>query len=321
MDRDHRWDRTKSAFDAMVSGIGAKSSHPIEAINKAYEKGITDEFIPATVIGSYSGMEEGDAVMCLNFRADRARQILAAIGDPEFDAFDTSTLPQLSLISGFTEYSKAHSNYMDTVFPECYISNTLGSWVASKGLRQFRIAETEKYPHVTFFLNGGIECPAEGECRCLVASPKVSTYDLKPEMSSAEVTSHLCSAIRSRNYALIVVNFANPDMVGHTGDLKAAIKAVEATDRSLGMTINAVTDVSGTMIVCSDHGNCETMVDLSTGGPHTTHTTNAVPVILVNGFKNMRLTSGRLADLAPTLLELMQLDKPLEMTGESLIIK
>lgn len=319
MDRDNRWERVETAYAALVRAEGETAQTPADVVQMAYTQDISDEFIPATVLDGYTGMADGDGLMFLNFRADRARQILSAMGDPDFDGFDTGPRPKFATMSGFTEYSKRHSSYMDVVFPEEDIHNTLGAWVASKGLRQFRIAETEKYPHVTFFLNGGVETPAAGEDRYLAPSPKVATYDLQPEMSAPEVTTHLVAAIRSGDYALIVVNFANPDMVGHTGDLVAAIKAVEATDAGLGAAAQAVRDVGGAMIMCADHGNCETMIDPETGGAHTAHTTNPVPVALINGPEGATLVPGRLADLAPTVLSLMGLDQPPEMTGTSLI--
>jgi 2,3-bisphosphoglycerate-independent phosphoglycerate mutase len=216
------------------------------------------------------------------------------------------------------DYSTAHNAYMTTAYPKTQVINTLGSWVAARGLRQFRLAETEKYPHVTFFLNGGKEVPEPGEDRYMAQSPKVATYDLQPEMSSVEVTDHFVAAIGA-GYDLIVVNYANPDMVGHTGILPAAIAAVEAVDRGLARVLTALTAAGGAMVVCADHGNCETMIDPVTGGPHTSHTTNPVPVILVGGPAGARLRNGRLADLAPTLLDLMGLPKPPEMTGVSLI--
>jgi 2,3-bisphosphoglycerate-independent phosphoglycerate mutase len=217
------------------------------------------------------------------------------------------------------EFSGALNRFLDVVFPSEDIVNTLGAWVAGKGLKQFRIAETEKYPHVTFFLNGGVEEPAPGEARYMAPSPKVRTYDLQPEMSAAEVTEHLTAAILSKDYALIVVNFANPDRVGHTGILEAAIKAVETVDRGLGETLAAVDEAGGAMLVTADHGNCEVMIDPETGGPHTAHTLNPVPVVLVGGPPGARLHDGRLSDLAPTLLALMGLDQPPEMGGHSLI--
>lgn len=317
MDRDNRWDRVKTAFDAMVTGQGAIADSANAAIKAAYDAGTTDEFIPATVIGDYAGLAEGDGFFCLNFRSDRAREILAAIADPEFAGFERRK-PELDACLGMVSYSDKHDAWFDTVFPKRDIQNTLGAWVAKHGLRQYRLAETEKYPHVTFFLNGGVETPENGEDRYVAPSPKVATYDLQPEMSAGEVTTHFVKAIED-GYDLIVTNYANPDMVGHTGDLEAAIKACEAVDQGLGAVLTALDKAGGAMIVTADHGNCETMVDPVTGGPHTAHTTNPVPVALVGGPDGANLRNGRLADLAPTILDLMGLDLPPEMTGQSLI--
>jgi len=264
-------------------------------------------------------MKDGDGVLCLNFRADRARELMAALGAPDFDSFDVSSRPDLAAMAGFASYSDEHDKYMDVLFPKENIVNTLGHWVAQRGLRQFRLAETEKYPHVTFFLNGGEETPEQGEDRMMPNSPKVATYDQAPEMSAAEVTARFVKAIEE-GYDLIVTNYANPDMVGHTGDLNAAIMAVEAVDRGLGQVVEALEKAGGAMIVTADHGNCETMVDPETGKPHTAHTTNPVPVILFGGPEGATLRDGgRLADLAPTLLALMGLEQPPEMTGISLL--
>jgi 2,3-bisphosphoglycerate-independent phosphoglycerate mutase len=317
MDRDNRWDRVEAAYDAMVHGRGRQ----VDTVANVIAKGEGDEFILPSVLPDYDGMADGDGVLCLNFRADRAREIMAAIGDPDFDAFDISGRPTLAAMAGFASYSSRHDTYMDVLFPKENITNTLGHWVATHGKTQFRLAETEKYPHVTFFLNGGRETPETGEDRKMPKSPKVATYDLQPEMSSAEVTQSLIAAIKAR-YDLIVVNFANPDMVGHTGDLAAAIAACEAVDHGLGQVVDALEQAGGAMIVTADHGNCETMVDPETGNPHTAHTTNPVPVILVNGPDSVGLRDGgRLADLAPSLLQLMGLDQPPEMTGESLLTR
>ncbi|SFM03468.1 2,3-bisphosphoglycerate-independent phosphoglycerate mutase [Shimia aestuarii] len=321
MDRDNRWERVAEAYNAWIKGAGHKASTAHAAVSNAYERSETDEFISATVIGGYSGARDGDGFFCLNFRADRAREILAAIGQPDFDAFDTGARPDWAGLLGMVDYSDAHNAYMTTAYPKQEIVNTLGEWVAKQGLRQFHLAETEKYPHVTFFLNGGKEAPEAGEDRYMAASPKVATYDLQPEMSAAEVTEHFVGAIEE-GYDLIVTNYANPDMVGHTGSLKAAMKACEAVDEGLAAVRAALDAAGGAMIVTADHGNCETMFDDATGGPHTAHTTNPVPVILVNGPEGAQLRSGgRLADLAPSLLDLMGIEKPPEMTGESLIIR
>jgi 2,3-bisphosphoglycerate-independent phosphoglycerate mutase len=318
MDRDNRWERVAQAFEAIVHGKGKPAPDALAAVDAAYAEGETDEFITPRVLGGYGGMADGDGLFCLNFRADRAREILRAIGEPGFDAFGTGARPKLSALLGMVDYSVEHDRYMTAAYPKREIVNTLGAWVARHGLRQFRLAETEKYPHVTFFLNGGKEAPEAGEDRYMAPSPKVATYDLQPEMSAPEVTEHLVRAIRD-GYDLIVVNYANPDMVGHTGVLAAAIRACETVDKGLGQAMDALAEVGGAMIVTADHGNCETMVDPLTGGPHTAHTTNPVPVALFGGPAGARLHKGRLADLAPTLLDLMGLPLPPEMTGTSLI--
>ncbi len=319
MDRDTRWDRVARAYEAMVHGRGQRACNAVAAVDASYAKGEMDEFIAPTIIDGYQGMRHGDGVFCLNFRADRAREILSAIGDPHFDGFDVSNRPELAALLGMVGYSKAHDVFIDTMFPKRNVVNTLGAWVAQHGRTQFRLAETEKYPHVTFFLNGGKELPEQGEMRFMPKSPNVATYDLQPEMSAAEVSDQLVAAIE-HGYHLIVVNFANPDMVGHTGDLQAAMAACTAVDQGLGRAIAALQTVDGAMIVTADHGNCETMVDPDTGGPHTAHTLNPVPVILIGGPDGARLRNGgRLADLAPSVLHLMGLPKPDEMTGMSLI--
>ena len=318
MDRDNRWDRVERAFRAMVMGEGEESETESAAIDSAYAKGITDEFIPPTVLAGYSGMNAGDGIFFTNFRADRAREIMAAIAAPGFDAFEPGPRPGLAACLGMVEYSDEHNAYMTSMFPKQDITNTLGAWVARHGLRQFRLAETEKYPHVTFFLNGGKEEPETGEDRFMPKSPDVSTYDLKPEMSAQEVTDAFVEAIEA-GYDLIVTNYANPDMVGHTGDLDAAIKACEAVDQGLARVVEALDRSGGAMVLTADHGNCEMMVDPETGEAHTAHTTNPVPVALCGGPTRARLADGRLSDLAPTVLELMGLPKPGEMTGKSLI--
>ncbi|MEK6205657.1 MAG: 2,3-bisphosphoglycerate-independent phosphoglycerate mutase [Amylibacter sp.] len=320
MDRDNRWERVELAYRAIVQGEGLHAACAEDVISLGYKNSVTDEFFMPTVLGNYKGMKNGDGLLFLNFRADRAREVLAAIADPDFAEFETDPRPALEIVSGFAQYSTRHDTYMDCVFPDQNIKNTLGEWVSNHGLKQLRVAETEKYPHVTFFLNGGIEQSVAAEDRYLAPSPKVATYDLQPEMSSAEVTEYLVAAINSCKYDLIVVNYANPDMVGHTGDLTAAMAACHAVDVGLGEAITALHAQGGAMIVCADHGNCETMVDPKTGEPHTAHTTNPVPVVLIGGPKGAKLRAGgRLADLAPSLLQLMGLDIPIEMTGETLI--
>ena len=318
MDRDNRWERVSTAYHAMVDGQGPVGTDPMAVISAAYANDITDEFIPATVIDGYTGVADGDGLFCLNFRADRAREILAAIGNPDFDGFDRGPLPPFAARLGMVEYSVDHNAWFDTVFPKRAIENTLGAWVAKHGLTQFRLAETEKYPHVTFFLNGGKEAPEVGEDRFMPKSPNVATYDLQPEMSSVEVTDKFVEAIE-KGYDLIVTNYANPDMVGHTGDLGAAIKACEAVDRGLARVMDALQKAGGAMVITADHGNCEMMYDPATKGPHTAHTLNPVHVAVVGAPEGATLRNGRLADLAPTVLGLMGLDLPPEMTGRSLI--
>ncbi|MGR3491361.1 MAG: 2,3-bisphosphoglycerate-independent phosphoglycerate mutase [Shimia sp.] len=318
MDRDNRWERVSQAYATMIRAEGGLADDPVSEIERRHAEGQTDEFITPFPIGAYQGVKHQDGIFFLNFRADRAREILAAIGDPDFDGFDTGPRPALAALLGMVEYSGRHTTFMDTVFPKREIANTLGAWVAKQGLTQFHVAETEKYPHVTFFLNGGVEEPYAGEDRHMPPSPKVATYDLQPEMSAGDVASALSAAIR-KQYDLIVVNFANPDMVGHTGDLQAAIKACEAVDAGLGQALDALGEVGGAMIVTADHGNCETMI-AEGGEPHTAHTTNLVPVILTGGPEGARLRNGKLADLAPTILQLMGLEQPPEMTGQSLLI-
>ncbi len=319
MDRDNRWDRVSKAYGAMVLGQGARFDTADAAIVESYGVGAMDEFIVPCVIGDFDGMKDGDGLFFVNFRADRAREILSAIGDPGFDGFEVGPRPALAGMLGMVDYSKRHMEYMTAAYPKKEVVNTLGAWVAQKGLKQFRLAETEKYPHVTFFLNGGRETAEEGEARYMAQSPKVATYDLQPEMSEPEVARELVKAIEER-FDLIVVNFANPDMVGHTGDLDAAIAACEAVDEGLGLALDALNAVGGAMIVTADHGNCETMIDPVTGGPHTAHTVNLVPVAVVGAPAGAKLRDGRLADLAPTVLDLMGLDLPPEMTGVSLLV-
>ncbi len=323
MDRDHRWDRVERAYRVVVEGQGREAPDAATAIGRAYARGETDEFVEPTRIGDYGGMREsGDGIFCLNFRADRAREIMGALCDPAFDGFARHRRVEFAARLGMAPYSDHLSSLLDTVFPADPVPHTLGACVAGAGRRQFRLAETEKYPHVTFFLNGGVEEPAAGEDRVMPASPKVATYDLAPEMAAGEVTEHLVRAV-GEGYDLIVVNFANPDMVGHTGDLGAAIRACEAVDHGLGAGLEAVARAGGAMLVTADHGNCEMMIDPRSGGPHTAHTLNPVPVALAAHGSNagLGLRSGRLSDIAPTLLELMAIQPPTEMTGRSLILR
>jgi 2,3-bisphosphoglycerate-independent phosphoglycerate mutase len=321
MDRDKRWDRVAAAFGAIARGEGGRYPTADAAIAAAYERGETDEFVSPAAIGDYAGVRPGDGLLFTNFRADRAREILGALVDPGFDGFARGEWPGFAVAVGMVSYSSRLDGLMGVMFPPQALVNTLGAWVAGRGIAQFRIAETEKYPHVTFFLNGGEEEPMTGEDRYMAPSPKVRTYDMQPEMSAPEVAGHLAAAIRSGRYGLVVANFANPDMVGHTGVLAAAIRACEAVDACLGAAVAAVEETGGAMIVTADHGNAETMVDPETGGPHTAHTLNPVPVVLVGGPAGARLRDGRLADLAPTLLALMGLPAPAEMTGRSLIVE
>ena len=319
MDRDNRWERVERAYRAIVAGQGEAAADADEAVVAAYARDETDEFIQPFVIDGYNGAMDGDGFFCLNFRADRAREILSALADPDFSQFDTSDRPSWSALLGMVDYSTRHNDFMSSAYPKRQVVNTLGAWVAAQGLRQFRLAETEKYPHVTFFLNGGKEEPEAGEDRFMPQSPKVATYDLAPEMAAAEVSDKLVEAVGA-GYDLIVVNFANPDMVGHTGSLPAAIRACEAVDKGIGRMIEAVDRAGGAAVIIADHGNCETMIDAQTGGPHTAHTINPVPVIVYGGPAGATVESGRLADVAPTVLQLMGLGQPDEMTGHSLIV-
>lgn len=320
MDRDNRWERVSRAYAMMVHGKGMPAADAARAVAEAYRHDETDEFIQPRVVGDYAGARDGDGFFCLNFRADRAREIMAAVGDPGFDSFDTGRRPEWAVLLGMVDYSARHVEFMDAAYPKRQVANTLGAWVAQKGLRQFRLAETEKYPHVTFFLNGGQEAPEPGEDRFMPQSPKVATYDLAPEMAAPEVSAKLAWAIEA-GYDLIVVNFANPDMVGHTGSLPAAIRACEAVDQGLGLMLAALEKTGGTAVVIADHGNCETMIDPETGGPHTAHTVNPVPLIVFGGPAGATVRDGRLADVAPTVLDLMGLELPPEMTGRSLIAR
>lgn len=318
MDRDRRWPRVRAAYDAIVHGKGQRAKNAEDACLQAMKRGETDEFFQPTVLQDFVAPKGGDGFFSLNFRTDRAREILAALGDPDFDHFSIKNRPLMNFL-GMANYSTSHDRFMATMFPKQIVTNTLGAWVSQHNKRQFRLAETEKYPHVTFFMNGGIEEATAGEDRFMPNSPKVATYDLQPEMSSAEVTDHFLTAIRDR-YDLIIVNYANPDMVGHTGDLAAAIAACEAVDRGLTQVVDALRTVGGAMILTADHGNCETMIDPDTGKPHTAHTTNPVPVAVIGGGNRKLRSGGRLADLAPTLLDLMALPKPAEMTGKTLLV-
>jgi 2,3-bisphosphoglycerate-independent phosphoglycerate mutase len=318
MDRDKRWDRVSKAYLALAEGQGEKFDAAAAVVEAGYAKDVTDEFIIPAVVGDYKGMRDGDGILCFNFRADRVREILAALLEPGFNGFERPQVKKFAGAVGMTRYSDELAPYLGVLFPPQSMDNLLGEVVARAGLKQLRAAETEKYAHVTYFLNGGHEEPFAGEDRILVPSPKVATYDLQPEMSAQELTDKVVAAIDGGTYDLVVLNFANPDMVGHTGVLAAAIKAVETVDAGLGRIAAAVAKQGGALLVTADHGNCELMRDPATGGPHTAHTTNPVPVLLA-GAPGVRLHNGRLADLAPTLLALMRLDQPKEMTGRSLL--
>jgi 2,3-bisphosphoglycerate-independent phosphoglycerate mutase len=318
MDRDSRWGRVAKAYDVIAAGRGPQFPNATAVIADAYAHGIGDEFIVPAVVSSYRGMQDGDGLLCFNFRADRVRQLLTALLDPDFSDFERPRVVTFTGTLGMTPYSEKLDGLMQAIFPPPRLTNVLGQVVADAGRTQLRLAETEKYPHVTYFLNGGQETRYRGEDRILVPSPKVATYDLKPEMSAPELTQEAVTAIRSGKYDLIVLNYANPDMVGHTGKLAAAIKAVETVDDGLGRLAQAIRGVEGALLVTADHGNCELMRDPATGEPHTAHTTNPVPVLLVNG-GGAKLACGRLADVAPTVLNLLGLPKPAEMTGVTLL--
>ena len=321
MDRDKRWERIKKAYDALVNGIGEKATSAISAIESSYQKEIFDEFVVPTVI--YNGdepvakIQDKDSVIFFNFRPDRAREITRTLVDKDFNEFETKKLDLFFVC--FTKYDETLPN-VNIAFKPTVLNNTFGEYISKCGLTQLRIAETEKYAHVTFFFNGGEEKQYKGEDRILVPSPKVETYDLKPEMSAYEVTQKVIEAIESKKYDCIILNYANPDMVGHTGNFEAAVKAIEAIDECVGKVMEVLQKENGIALITADHGNAEQMIDYKTGEPHTAHTTNPVPLILY-GVEGVKLKEGKLADLAPTMLEIMGLEKPKEMTGESLIEK
>jgi 2,3-bisphosphoglycerate-independent phosphoglycerate mutase len=317
MDRDNRWERVGKAYNALVEADGPCFADAAAVITDAYAHDISDEFVVPAVVGAYAGMRDGDGLLCFNFRADRVRELLTPILDPAFSGFPRRRPVRLAAAVGLTEYSEKLNPYLEAVFPPQTLPHILGQVVAEAGRTQLRMAETEKYPHVTYFLNGGEEAVYPGEDRIMVPSPKVATYDLQPEMSAPELTDKAVEAIRSGKYDLIVLNYANPDMVGHTGSLPAAIRAVETVDTALGHIAEAIRHMGGALLVTADHGNCEMMRDPETGGPHTAHTTNPVPVLLKGGKGS--LSDGRLADIAPTLLALMGLAQPAEMTGRPLL--
>jgi 2,3-bisphosphoglycerate-independent phosphoglycerate mutase len=319
MDRDKRWERVKKAYDCVVEGDGVAAADPLAVMTDTYAKDVTDEFVVPAVVGGYKGMRDGDGILCFNFRADRVREILTAILDPAFTGFARPRQVRIAVAAGLTQYSEALDKFLLTVFPPETLEHGIGQVTADAGRTQLRMAETEKYPHVTYFFNGGEEKQYPGEDRILVPSPKVATYDLQPEMSAPELTDKAVAAISSAKYDLIVLNYANPDMVGHTGILAAAIKAVETVDTGLGRIAAAVKSQGGALLVTADHGNSELMKDPVTGGPYTAHTTNPVPLFLMGGGDVTLADGGRLADLAPTMLALMELPQPKEMTGKSLL--
>ena len=324
MDRDNRWDRVEKAYRALVYGEGKTTDSIPAAIQKSYDEGVTDEFVlPAVKVrdGKPVGrIGANDSIIFYNFRPDRAREITRAFCCDDFSGFARDGRMNLTYVC-FTEYDDTIPNKL-VAFHKVSITNTFGEYLAAHHLKQARIAETEKYAHVTFFFNGGVEEPNEGETRILVNSPKVATYDLQPEMSAYGVCDKLCEAIRSQEYDVIIINFANPDMVGHTGVESAAIQAVEAVDACVGKAVAAIREVNGQMFICADHGNAEQLVDYETGEPFTAHTTNPVPFILVNADPAYGLREGgRLADIIPTLIELMGMEQPAEMTGKSLLVR
>jgi 2,3-bisphosphoglycerate-independent phosphoglycerate mutase len=321
MDRDNRWERVETAWRAIALGEGGRADEPLAPVRSTHAAGKSDEFVPATVLPGHAGMRDGDGLLCFNFRADRVREILAALLDPGFDGFARARTPRLRAALGMAEYSRELNAHIATLFAPQAMDELLGGVVSGAALAQLRLAETEKYPHVTYFLNGGEERPFPGEERILVPSPKVATYDLQPQMSAPELTDRAVEAIGQRRFGLIVLNYANADMVGHTGSLPAAIAACEAVDAGLGRLVAAVRAQGGALLVTADHGNAETMRDPETGGPHTAHTRNRVPAILVDGPPRATLLDGRLADVAPTLLALLGVAQPAAMTGQSLLAR
>jgi 2,3-bisphosphoglycerate-independent phosphoglycerate mutase len=325
MDRDKRWDRVEEAYRALTATQGEPAPDALKAVEAAYGRGETDEFVKPSVVGDYRGMRDGDGVLFANFRADRIREIAGALVDPAFGGFARARRIAFAAALGLTEYSEELNPFLATLFPPIDLSETFGEVIAEAGLRQLRIAETEKYAHVTFFFNGGRETVFPGEERILVPSPKVATYDKQPEMSAPEVTDQVVAAIRSGRFDTVILNYANTDMVGHTGDLAAAIKAVETVDHCLGRLAAAVEAAGGTLVITADHGNAEMMRDPETGEPHTAHTLNPVPFIVVNPPRaaagaGARVENGRLADVAPTLIDIMGLEQPAAMTGHSLLV-
>ena len=318
MDRDKRWERVRQAYDLITQGEAEfRYGSAVEALQAAYARGETDEFVKASLVGEPVPMRDGDVVVFMNFRADRARQLTLALTDPAFDGFKRERIPQLGYYCTLTRYGDDFS-HLPAAFPPQTVSNGFGEYLSQRGLRQLRIAETEKYAHVTYFFNGGIEAPYPGEDRILVPSPRVATYDLKPEMSAYEVTDKLTEAIRSRRYDAIICNFANGDMVGHTGKLAAATRAIEVLDECIGRAVAAMQEIGGEVLITADHGNAETMLDTATRQAHTAHTLNVVPLLYV-GRQAKIAEGGALQDVAPTLLSMMGLPQPPEMTGKPLV--
>lgn len=318
MDRDHRWDRIKKAYDLIAAGSG-EYVYPdaFAALEAAYERGETDEFVAPTRIGDPQPVRDGDVIINMNYRSDRARQITRPFIEPDFDCFERAAVPRVGRYVSLTQYNKEFD--IPVAYPPERLDNTFGQYIAKLGLRQLRIAETEKYAHVTFFFNGGVEEPNEGEDRILVPSPQVATYDLQPEMSAYEVTDKLVEAIGSRVYDTVICNYANGDMVGHTGNFDAAVQAIEVLDKCIGRVVEATREVGGELLITADHGNAEQMRDPEIGQPHTAHTTNLVPLIYVGRQADSLVENGALCDIAPTLLQIMGLPQPTEMTGRSLL--
>ena len=324
MDRDNRWDRIEKSYIALTKGEGVRATDPVAAVQASYDSDVTDEFMLPTVLekdGAPVGLiQDQDTIIFYNFRPDRAREITKTFCLDDFDGFDRGPRKKVHYIC-FTDYDVTIPN-KEVAFKKVELKNTFGEYLAAHGMKQARIAETEKYAHVTFFFNGGVEEPNEGEDRILVNSPKVATYDLQPEMSAYEVCDKLCAAIRSPKYDVIIINFANPDMVGHTGVIPAAVKAIEAVDECVGKAMEALLEEDGQMFLCADHGNADQMIDYTTGLPHTAHTTNPVPFVLFHYDPAYTLKEGgRLCDIIPTMIEMMGMEKPAEMTGESLLVR
>lgn len=323
MDRNKQWDRVELAYNALVNGVGEKFADPLEAVKDSYLSGVTDEFIKPLLVekedGTIATIKDNDAVIFYNFRPDRARQLTRAFVDEEFSNFNRRKVNNIKFVC-MTQYDKTIEN-VEIAYKPHFVKNTLGEYLSGLGLKQLRAAETEKYAHVTYFFNGEIEEPFKHEVRILIPSPDVATYDLKPEMSAYELKDMIMEELEKDMYQVMIINFANPDMVGHTGDIEAAIKAVETVDRCLGEIVNFLIRTDGIALICADHGNCEEMIDPGTHAKLTAHSTNKVPFIVVHNNRKFKLREGILADIAPTMLDLMGLEKPVEMTGQSLIEK